>query len=79
MTQLDFESLKHTPEYETLQVLNNDGEVVNPDLMPDLSDDQYVDLYKQMLWSRVLGDRSTKSNRWGRSQPNGDECRNGQG
>ena len=66
MTQLDFESLKHTPEYETLQVLNNDGEVVNPDLMPDLSDDQYVDLYKQMLWSRVLGDRSTKLNRQGR-------------
>lgn len=66
MDQLDFEKLKHTPQYETLQVLNTDGEVVNPNMMPDLTDEQLVDLFKQMVWSRILDDRTTKLNRQGR-------------
>lgn len=63
MAQLDFEKLKHTPQYETLQVLNEDGKVVNPNMMPNLSDDQLVDLFKQMIWSRIVDDRTTKLNR----------------
>lgn len=66
MEQLDFEKLKRSPEFTTLQVLDETGEVVNPDMMPDLSDDQLVDLFKQMVWSRILDDRSTKLNRQGR-------------
>lgn len=66
MSQLDFEKLKHTPQYQTLQVLNEDGEVVNPELMPDLTDQQLVELFKQMIWSRIVDDRTTKLNRQGR-------------
>lgn len=66
MGQLDFEKLKHTPQYETLQVLNENGEIVNRDLMPDLTDEQLVELFKQMIWSRIVDDRSTKLNRQGR-------------
>lgn len=66
MKKLDFEELKHNPKIEPLQVLNEAGEVVNPDLMPDLSDDELVELYQQMLWSRVLGDRTMKLCRQGR-------------
>ena len=62
----DFEKLKHTPQYETLQVLNENGEIVNRDLMPDLTDEQLVELFKQMIWSRIVDDRSTKLNRQGR-------------
>ena len=58
MKKLDFEELKHNPEIKPLQVLDEDGKVVNPDLMPDLSDEELVELFKQMVWSRVLGDRT---------------------
>ena len=66
MKKLDFESLKHNPEYEVLQVLGTDGKVVNEDLMPDLTDDQLVDLFKQMIWSRLVGDQTAKLSRQGR-------------
>lgn len=66
MKKLDFEELKHNPEIKPLQVLDEDGKVVNPDLMPDLSDEELVELFKQMVWSRVLGDRTMKLCRQGR-------------
>lgn len=66
MKQLDFEKLKRTPVEQPLQVLNADGKVVDADLMPDLTDDQLVDLFKQMIWSRIVNDRTTKLNRQGR-------------
>lgn len=66
MKKLDFESLKHNPEYEVLQVLGTDGKVVIEDLMPDLTDDQLVDLFKQMIWSRLVGDQTAKLSRQGR-------------
>ncbi len=66
MKQLNFEQLKRTPTDQPLQVLNEDGQVVDQELMPDLSDDQLVDLFKQMIWSRIVNDRTTKLNRQGR-------------
>src|SRR5699024_6743905 len=48
------------------RVLDNDGNVVNKDLFPDLNDEQIVELFKKMVWSRVLNERSTKLNRQGR-------------
>lgn len=66
MKKLDFEEFKHNPEIKPLQVLDEDGKVVNPDLMPDLSDDELVELFEQMVWSRVLGDRTMKLCRQGR-------------
>lgn len=66
MNKIDFEKLKYTPQYETLRVLNEKGEVVNPNLMPDLTDDQLVELFKQMVWSRILDDRTNKLCKQGR-------------
>ena len=67
MKKLDFESLKYyTGDEKPFQVLSQDGELVDKDLMPDLTDEQLVDLFKEMIWSRVVGDRSTKLNRQGR-------------
>ena len=48
------------------QVLDENGKVIDPNFFPDLSDEQIVELFKQMLWSRVLDERSTKLNRQGR-------------
>ena len=52
--------------YQMIQVLDESGKVVNKDLLPDLSDDQLVELFKDMLWSRALNDRSTVLARQGR-------------
>ena len=52
--------------YPMLQALDKDGKVVNKDLLPDLSDEQLVDLFKDMIWSRELNDRSTTLARQGR-------------
>ncbi|KPH22214.1 hypothetical protein AOT41_07930 [Limosilactobacillus fermentum] len=57
MKKLDFESLKHNPEYEVLQVLGTDGKVVNEDLMPDLTDDQLWDVTICTQEEVVLGHR----------------------
>lgn len=53
-------------DFGMLQVLDEEGKVVNEDLMPDLSDDEYVQLMEDMVWSRILHERSTALNRQGR-------------
>lgn len=67
-TTIDFEALleKVNADFPTYQVLDKDGNVVNPDLMPKLSDDELVELMTRMVWSRVLHQRSTALNRQGR-------------
>ncbi len=66
MKKFDFEELKHTPNADTVSILDESGKIVNKDLLPDLSDDDLKELFKQMVWSRVLNERSTKLNRQGR-------------
>ena len=54
--KIDFEALKtiSPSEIKPLQVLDENGKVIDPNFFPDLSDEQIVELFKQMLWSRVL-------------------------
>ncbi|WP_194074609.1 pyruvate dehydrogenase (acetyl-transferring) E1 component subunit alpha [Oceanobacillus halophilus] len=52
--------------FETFQILNEDGEVVNKDDMPDLSDDQLKELMRRMVYTRILDQRSIALNRQGR-------------
>ncbi|MBD1380897.1 pyruvate dehydrogenase (acetyl-transferring) E1 component subunit alpha [Metabacillus arenae] len=53
-------------QFETLQILNEKGEVVNEAAMPDLSDDQLKELMTRMVYTRVLDQRSISLNRQGR-------------
>ena len=53
-------------EFPMYQILDEEGNVVNADLMPDLTDEQLVELMEQMVWSRILDARSTALNRQGR-------------
>ena len=46
--------------------MDQDGKIVNEDLVPDLSDEELVELMTRMVWSRVLDQRSTALNRQGR-------------
>jgi pyruvate dehydrogenase E1 component alpha subunit len=53
-------------QFQTIQILNEEGEVVNPDLMPDLTDEQLKELMSRMVYTRVLDQRSISLNRQGR-------------
>jgi len=53
-------------KFETFQVLNEDGEVVNEEYMPELSDDELRELMRRMVYTRILDQRSIALNRQGR-------------
>lgn len=52
--------------FKTLQILNEEGEVVNESAMPDLSDEQLQELMRRMVYTRILDQRSISLNRQGR-------------
>lgn len=66
--QFDAEQvLKDTEaQFKMVQVLDENGKVVNEDLVPDLTDEQLVELMERMVWTRVLDQRSVSLNRQGR-------------
>jgi len=65
---LDFDKLveSYGELFPMVQILDKDGEVVNDDLIPDLSDEELVELMERMIFSRVLHDRSMALSRQGR-------------
>ena len=53
-------------QFKTLQILNEEGEVVNESAMPDITDEQLQELMKRMVYTRILDQRSISLNRQGR-------------
>jgi pyruvate dehydrogenase E1 component alpha subunit len=53
-------------QFQTVQILNEEGKVVNEDAMPDLSDAQLKELMSRMVYTRILDQRSISLNRQGR-------------
>lgn len=53
-------------EFPMLQILNEEGEIVNEAEMPDLTDEQLQELMRRMVFTRILDQRSTSLNRQGR-------------
>ncbi len=53
-------------EFQTFQILNEEGEVVNEKDMPELSDDELKELMTRMVYTRILDQRSIALNRQGR-------------
>ncbi|SOB92065.1 pyruvate dehydrogenase E1 component alpha subunit [Ureibacillus xyleni] len=53
-------------KFEMFQILNEKGEVVNKDALPDLSDEELVELMTRMVYTRILDQRSISLNRQGR-------------
>lgn len=52
--------------FKTIQIMNEEGQIVNQEAMPDLSDDQLKELMRRMVYTRVLDQRSISLNRQGR-------------
>ncbi|NRD78716.1 pyruvate dehydrogenase (acetyl-transferring) E1 component subunit alpha [Bacillus sp. BRMEA1] len=53
-------------QFQTLQILNEEGEVVNEAAMPELTDEQLQELMRRMVYTRILDQRSISLNRQGR-------------
>ena len=53
-------------KFEMFQILNEQGEIVNEAAMPDLSEDELVELMTRMVYVRILDQRSISLNRQGR-------------
>ncbi|HCY3110702.1 pyruvate dehydrogenase (acetyl-transferring) E1 component subunit alpha [Staphylococcus aureus] len=53
-------------KFEMVQILDENGNVVNEDLVSDLTDEQLVELMERMVWTRILDQRSISLNRQGR-------------
>jgi pyruvate dehydrogenase E1 component alpha subunit len=53
-------------QFETFQILSEDGEVVNEAAMPKLSDEQLQELMRRMVYTRIWDQRAISLNRQGR-------------
>ncbi len=53
-------------QFQTLQILNEEGKIVNESAMPELSDEQLQELMRRMVYTRILDQRSISLNRQGR-------------
>lgn len=53
-------------EDEMVMVMDKDGKIVNPDLMPDLTPDEMLKMYKTMRFSRIIDEKTLQYQRQGR-------------
>lgn len=53
-------------KFEMFQILDEDGNVVNEEAVPQLSDEELVELMSRMVYTRILDQRSISLNRQGR-------------
>ncbi|MBH0155719.1 pyruvate dehydrogenase (acetyl-transferring) E1 component subunit alpha [Fictibacillus sp. 5RED26] len=53
-------------QFETFQILSEDGEVVNESAMPNLSDEDLQELMRRMVYTRIWDQRAISLNRQGR-------------
>ena len=67
-TKIDIDALLSptNTDFRMVQIMDEKGNIVNPDLMPDVTDEELVQFMTDMVWSRILHERSTALNRQGR-------------
>src|SRR6476646_12274769 len=53
-------------QFQMLQILNEEGQVVNEAAMPELTNEQLQELMRRMVYTRILDQRSISLNRQGR-------------
>ncbi|SDM61793.1 pyruvate dehydrogenase E1 component alpha subunit [Fictibacillus solisalsi] len=53
-------------QFETFQILSEDGKVVNESAMPELSDEELQELMTRMVYTRIWDQRAISLNRQGR-------------
>ncbi|MEO4053681.1 pyruvate dehydrogenase (acetyl-transferring) E1 component subunit alpha [Solibacillus sp. CAU 1738] len=53
-------------KFQMFQILNEEGEIVNEEANPNLSDEDLIELMTRMVYTRILDQRSISLNRQGR-------------
>ena len=53
-------------QFDMVQILNEEGKIVDKDLDPKLPDEELVELMTRMVYTRILDQRSISLNRQGR-------------
>ncbi len=53
-------------QFETFQILDEEGKVVNDSQLPELSDDELQEIMRRMVYSRIWDQRAISLNRQGR-------------
>ena len=53
-------------KFQMFQILNEEGQIVNEEANPDLSNEELVELMTRMVYTRILDQRSISLNRQGR-------------
>ena len=53
-------------EDKILRIIDNDGKVINPKLMPELDNETIIKAYKDMLFERVADEMAVSYQRQGR-------------
>ncbi len=53
-------------KFQMFQILNEEGEIVNEEANPNLSDEELIELMTRMVYTRILDQRSISLNRQGR-------------
>ena len=64
MTRVPYEV--YTEDVEALTVLSPDGEIINKEMMPNLTDDQLKEIMYRMVFTRTWDDRAVNLGRQGR-------------
>lgn len=57
---------KIAEQFQMLQILNEEGQIVNEAAMPELTNEQLQELMRRMVYTRILDQRSISLNRQGR-------------
>ncbi|MGX7109393.1 pyruvate dehydrogenase (acetyl-transferring) E1 component subunit alpha [Facklamia miroungae] len=53
-------------DFSMVQIMDEEGTIVNPELLGDITDEEMVQFMEEMVWARELFERSTALNRQGR-------------
>ncbi len=51
---------------DMIQILDKDGKVVRPELLPELSEEKLIEMYKTMRFSRIIDEKTLQYQRQGR-------------
>lgn len=51
---------------DMIQIMNSEGEIIKPEWMPDLTDEAIIEMYKTMVYSRVVDRKVLQFQRQGR-------------
>lgn len=65
---VDYEALRENivAQFPMIQILDKEGNIINEEIIPELSDEEFVELMEKMVFARTLHEETMKFSRQGR-------------